>query len=72
VVGGGAIGVYNVATIPSAQRCGFGEAVMRYALADAAREHGAERLVLQSTPAGLRLYERMGFRTVTKVAVYSS
>ncbi len=72
VVGGGAIGVYNVATIPSAQRRGFGEAVMRHALAQATREHGTGRLVLQSTPAGLRLYERMGFRTVTKVAVYSS
>ena len=72
VVGGGAIGVYNVATIPSVQRRGFGEAVMRHALAEAVREHGAGRLVLQSTPAGLHLYERMGFRTVTKVAVYSS
>ena len=72
VVGGGAIGVYNVATLPSAQRRGFGETVMRHALAEACKEHGAERLVLQSTPAGLKLYERMGFRTVTQVAVYSS
>ena len=72
VVGGEAIGVYNVATLPGSQRRGFGEAVMRHALAEARREHGMERLVLQSTPAGLRLYERMGFRTVTRVAVYSS
>src|SRR6185295_11230836 len=28
VVGGGAIGVYNVATLPGSQRRGFGEAVM--------------------------------------------
>jgi hypothetical protein len=27
---------------------------------------------LQSTPAGLKLYERMGFRTITRVAVYAS
>ena len=72
VVGGGAIGVYNVATLPGSQRRGFGEAVMRHALAEARREHSVERLVLQSTPAGLRLYERMGFRTITRVAVYSS
>lgn len=72
VVGGGAIGVYNVATLPGSQRRGFGEAVMRHALAEACKQYGPERLVLQSTPAGLRLYERMGFRTVTKVAVYSS
>ena len=72
VVGGGALGVYNVATMPGQQRRGFGEAVMRAALADAGREFGIERAILQSTPAGLRLYERMGFRTVTRVAVYST
>ena len=72
VVGGGAVGVYNVATLPGSQRHGYGEAVMRYALAEAKKEHGMTRLVLQSTPAGLRLYERMGFRTVTRVSVFSS
>lgn len=72
IVGGSALGVYNVATLPGYQRRGYGEAVMRFALADARRRHGLERTILQSTPAGLKLYERMGFRTVTRVAVYSS
>jgi ribosomal protein S18 acetylase RimI-like enzyme len=72
VLGGDAAGVYNVATIPGHQRRGYGEAVMRHAIAKAQREHGVTRTILQSTPAGLRLYERMGFRTVTRVAVYSS
>lgn len=72
VIGSGAIGVYNVATLPGHQRRGFGEAVMRFALADARRRCGLETVILQSTPAGLRLYERMGFRTVTRVSVYSS
>lgn len=72
VMGCGAIGVYNVATVPTRQRHGFGEAVMRYAVAEAQREHGVERVILQSTPAGFKLYERMGFRTVTRVAVYST
>jgi ribosomal protein S18 acetylase RimI-like enzyme len=72
VPGGGGVGVYNVATLPGRQRCGYGEAVMRHALAEARREHGMERTILQSTPAGLRLYERMGFRTVTRVSVYST
>ena len=72
VSGAGVIGVYNVATLPGSQRRGFGEAVMRYALAEVARERGMERVILQSTPAGLRLYERMGFRQVARVAVYSS
>ena len=72
VTGGGAIGVYNVATVPEHQRRGFGEAVMRSALADVGRDHAGAPLILQSTPVGLRLYQRMGFRTVARVAVYSS
>jgi ribosomal protein S18 acetylase RimI-like enzyme len=72
VMGGGAMGVYNVATLPGHQRRGYGEAVMRHAIEDAQREHGAGPVILQSTPAGYRLYERMGFRTVTRVAVYST
>ena len=72
VVGGGVLGVYNVATLPGHQKRGYGEAVMRHAMADARREWGIERAILQSTPAGLKLYQRMGFRTVARVAVYSS
>jgi ribosomal protein S18 acetylase RimI-like enzyme len=72
VAGGGGVGVYNVATVPGRQRCGYGEAVMRHALAEAYREHGTERVILQSTAAGLRLYDRMGFRTVTRMSVYST
>jgi len=45
---------------------------MRRAIEDAQREHGVTRTILQSTPAGLRLYERMGFRTITRVSVYST
>jgi ribosomal protein S18 acetylase RimI-like enzyme len=72
VMGGDAMGVYNVATVPDHRRCGYGEAVMRHALADARNRHGVERALLQSTPAGYKLYRRMGFRTVTTVGVYSS
>ena len=45
---------------------------MRFALDDVRRITGVERSILQSTPAGLRLYERMGYRAVTSVAVYST
>jgi ribosomal protein S18 acetylase RimI-like enzyme len=72
VHGAGAMGVYNVATLPGLQRRGYGEAVMRHALAEARKELGPLPVVLQSTPAGLRLYERMGFRTVARVSVYAS
>ena len=72
VLGGGAVGVYNVATLPDHRRRGYGEAVMRHALEEARREHGIERSALQSTPAGYGIYERMGYRTVTKVTVYAT
>lgn len=70
--GGGALGVYNVATLPGYQRRGYGEAVMRYAVEDRRNALGISRVILQSTPQGYRLYERMGFKTVTRVSVYST
>jgi len=70
VAGGGVLGVYNVGTLPEFQRRGYGEAVMRHALQEVGS--GTERIILQSTPAGLRLYKRMGFREAGRVSVYSS
>jgi len=72
VIAGGAVGVYNVATLPGHQGRGFGEAIMRHALDRARDRNGIERTVLQSTPQGIRLYERMGYKAVTSVAVYTS
>jgi len=72
VIGGGAVGIYNVATTPGYQRRGYGEAVMRHALEQARLEHGLSRTILQSTPQGFELYERMGYRTVTSVSVFCS
>lgn len=69
---GQTIGVYNVATLPEYQRRGYGEAVMRRALAEAERERPSRPVVLQSTEAGLRLYQRMGFRAVARFSVYAS
>jgi ribosomal protein S18 acetylase RimI-like enzyme len=72
VIGGGAVGVYNVATMPNHRRAGYGEAVMRHALEQARLEHGLTRTILQSTPQGLGLYQRMGYRSVTAVTVFCS
>jgi ribosomal protein S18 acetylase RimI-like enzyme len=72
VIGGGAVGVYNVATVPNHRRAGYGEAVMRHALERARLQHGLSRSILQSTPQGFELYRRMGYRTVTSVAVFCS
>ena len=66
---GDVIGLYSVATLPQHRRLGFAEAIMRH-LVDEARQAGVQRAVLQSTASGLSLYERMGFRTVTKFNVY--
>jgi ribosomal protein S18 acetylase RimI-like enzyme len=71
VTGAGAIGVYNVGTTPDRRRRGFAEAVMREALGCARAASGIEYSVLQSTPAGLRLYERMGYRAITKFSVFA-
>jgi GNAT superfamily N-acetyltransferase len=72
VVASGAVGVYNVATVPGHQKRGFGEAVMRHALALPHEQHGAQPSILQSTAQGFELYRRMGYSVVTNVAVYTS
>ncbi len=71
LVDAGVIGVYAVGTMPSYQRRGYAEAVMRYALADTQARTGVERTILQSSAPGYRLYERMGYRTVTSYLVFA-
>jgi GNAT superfamily N-acetyltransferase len=66
----GAVGLYAVATLHGHRRKGCGEAVMRVAVAQASQKYGVDRVVLQSTPAGMSLYRRMGFETVTDFAIY--
>jgi ribosomal protein S18 acetylase RimI-like enzyme len=64
----GALGIYNVATLPDLRERGFGEAITRFAIA----QHPAARVILQSTVQGLPLYERLGFRAVTRFVVFNS
>jgi GNAT superfamily N-acetyltransferase len=72
VVCADAIGVYSVGTLPAFQRRGYAEAVMRGAIAQASAETGIERTVLQSTPAGMRLYRALGYEAVTRFQVFAS
>lgn len=67
VEGGGVTGLYSVATLPGYRRKGYAAATMRQALG---REGGEEPTVLQSTQEGLSLYEKMGYRAVTKFRVF--
>jgi GNAT superfamily N-acetyltransferase len=61
-----AIGVYSVATLPDVRKRGYAEALMRWAIAETEARTGIARTVLQSSRDGLALYERMGYRAVTK------
>ncbi|HXN45384.1 MAG TPA: hypothetical protein VN893_02010 [Bryobacteraceae bacterium] len=66
---GSAVGIYAVGTPVVHRRRGFAEAVVRHAVAEA----GADRLsVLESSEAGLLLYRRLGYRTVTRYAVFAT
>lgn len=68
----GIIGLYNVATAPAQRHRGYAEVITRHAIDEATRESGSTRVVLQSTSGGLRLYQRIGFRPVTRILVYNS
>lgn len=72
VVAGGAVGVYSVATLPAWRHRGYAEALLRRVLGDIRERTGIERSVLQSSKGGLPLYQKMGYRTVTRFIVYLS
>lgn len=57
---GSATGIYMVATAGTHQRRGFGAEILREMLADI-RSAGRGEAFLQSTPAGIRLYQSLGF-----------
>ncbi len=56
-------GIYTVGTAPAWQRRGFARALVEHVLADA-HNRGAQTATLQSTHAGQRLYESLGFESV--------
>jgi ribosomal protein S18 acetylase RimI-like enzyme len=59
----GAAGIYHVGVVPRARRVGIGKAVTLAACLYA-REKGYRYAVLNSTDAGRRTYEQLGFVTV--------
>ena len=61
--------VWFVATLPQAQRQGLAANLLRRLLLDA-RERGQRTSSLQGSPAGQRLYERLGYRTVGSLHLY--
>lgn len=69
---GRVIGLYSVGTLPGFQRRGCAESLMREAIQTTRRTAPADCIVLQSTRAGQRLYERLGFKVVTSFHVFLS
>jgi GNAT superfamily N-acetyltransferase len=53
-------GIYNVGTPPEHQRRGYGEA-LTWAAIEAGVDLGADHAILQASPTGRPVYERMGF-----------
>ncbi|MEO8639524.1 MAG: GNAT family N-acetyltransferase [Chloroflexota bacterium] len=67
---GRTIGVYSIATIPSARRRGYGAAMTARVVADGALA-GCDVAALQASEMGRPIYERLGFRTVITYDAYT-
>lgn len=68
----GAIGIYSVATLPGWRGKGYAEAIMRHGVAEFRRRGASGPIVLQSSPAGMELYRRLGFSRCTRYHVFST
>ena len=70
VVAEEAVGIYSVATLPEFRGRGIAEAMVRHAIEQARAETGLKRAVLESSRDGEPLYWRLGFRPVTRFAIF--
>lgn len=68
----GVLGIYSVATLPAWRGRGMAEAIMRHAVADKRLRGVTVPLVLQSSPGGMELYKRLGFRRTTRFFVFAT
>ena len=69
VLAGEIAGIWNVGTLPDYRRRGAAAELMHRAIADALN-FGYGCSMLLSSPEGYGLYERLGYRTVTKVRMF--
>jgi GNAT superfamily N-acetyltransferase len=67
---GRTIGVFSIATLPTARRRGYGAAMTGRILADGVLA-GCDVGVLQASQLGRPIYERLGFRLVQEYAFFS-
>lgn len=68
LMAGGVAGLYLVATLEPYQRRGLATALVDAAVRHAA-DAGAPLVTLQASEAGARVYERLGFETVSQIRV---
>jgi ribosomal protein S18 acetylase RimI-like enzyme len=71
VLVGSAVMIFNIATPPAHRRRGFGAAVTRRVAADGLAA-GADWALLQSSDAGYRMYDQLGFSTVERWSTWVS
>ena len=69
VLGEEAAGLYNVMTVPDAQRRGVG-ALMSVRPLELARARGYRLGILQASKQGYTLYRRLGFQDYCRIAIY--
>jgi GNAT superfamily N-acetyltransferase len=62
---GATIGVYSIATVPTARRRGYGAAMTARVVIDG-QDAGHHAAALQASEMGRPIYERLGFRTVVQ------
>lgn len=68
----GVCGFYSVGTVLGFRRRGYAEALLREIHRRLQERLSIDACVLQSSTAGRKLYEQMGFREVTKFSVFRS
>lgn len=66
---GRTIGIYNIATVETARRRGYG-AAMTMRIVDDGAAAGCDVAILQASDMGFAIYERLGFRTVVEYTGY--
>jgi GNAT superfamily N-acetyltransferase len=71
IMAGAIVGVWSMGTLPDQQRKGVGRALLGHVM-EQHRAQGARAFYLWSTPAGQRLYEQLGYRTVTELSVWTT
>jgi hypothetical protein len=70
IINNGCVFLFLVATVPAAERKGYGDSVVRHALNTAYEATGIKRSVLHATGAGYSVYVRLGYHPTAKFMGY--